>query len=83
MKNSTPCELIFSILLQLGCESRPELDVQMSEQSGNQEFELSTSNLNRLLGLKIWRVKDRSMIWDVNLNYFNGEWITFGKVPTR
>lgn len=81
MKILIPFFLVLSSLGHFGCASRPVMELRAAEQSGNQIFEFSKSNLNGLLDIRIWRVEDKSVLWDVNLNYYDGERLAYGEIP--
>lgn len=45
------------------------------------DFNISSKNINGLLGIVIWEEVTRKTLWEVKLNYYNGQTITYGLVP--
>jgi hypothetical protein len=63
-----------------GCGQRPKVDVTAGVENDQIVFNIAYSDVNGILG---FGVEDTSgtPLWKVDLNYFKGHKITYGKTP--
>ena len=52
-------------------------------QDGGVDFLFDYKNVNGLLHMQIWGKESRAILWDVNLNYYAGDKLKYGEVPSE
>ena len=76
--------LIIKILLVLlvGCEKR-EIDFSAHKTKDGVEFHFDYSRINGLLSMQVVEKNSKTLLWDINLNYFRGNVLKHGEVPSE
>ena len=65
----------------MGCAGKPNIVLEAKQHGENIDFDIRTKGINGLLDLQIWQTDTKEVIWQLNLNSFNGTTIEYGKVP--
>lgn len=73
--------IIFGVIAILGCSMKPQIFLETKGQGADTGFQIRAEGINGLLDLRIWEEETKTVIWQVNLNYFNGSHLGYGEVP--
>jgi hypothetical protein len=74
---SISCTLLF--LLFGGCGQHPHIDVTSGIENGRVVFDLTTSDINGLLGFVV--MEGTNTIWEISTSYEKGTRIVYGVLP--
>jgi hypothetical protein len=73
--------VILSLLGLIGCTVNPKVTLSVQQTTTNLDFDISTTHVNGLLGLRVWQADTKDLLWDVDLHHYPGPRITYGVVP--
>lgn len=75
------CILSVCTILIFGCKSS-KLSFTPEMKNNQCEFHFGYNNVNGLLSLMIWEKDTRSLLWEIDLNYYQGSILKYGEIPS-
>ena len=70
-------------LLFAGCSPPPEISFVPKRAVGGLEFHIDLENINGLTRIKLWEKDTRKILWDVRMNYYRGQIVRYGDIPSN
>lgn len=65
----------------MGCAMKPSIILEAEQYGPDISFDIRAKGINGLVDLRIWQTDTKEVIWQINLNSFNGPRLGYGEVP--
>ena len=69
------------VAVLMGCAMKRIIVLEAKQHGTEISFDIRANRINGLLDMRIWQMDTKEVIWQINLNSYNGARLNYGEVP--